>query len=260
MPRWLRGAGRQRAAPRPRTSTTGSSATSRASRSGSAVPSGAPVLAGAGRARLRPLLPRQAGVRAERSERFGLPARPASSRTTPAAATSTCATGPATTCATFLGGRHTVYTAAAFAILLHEALHRQGVRERAHHDLPRERRRALGRPSVRLRRSAGAACAQPRAHVHDALFAPRVPDGEAELPRSSAAEPTGSTTEWRSLIVTDPEQAQERRRAGAAQESLKERLEREHEELLHELRALIPGAQVLLGFLLAIRFTSSSAT
>ena len=34
------------------------------------------------------------------------------------------------TCAnirSFLGGRHTVYTAAAFSILLHEALHRQGV-------------------------------------------------------------------------------------------------------------------------------------
>jgi hypothetical protein len=28
----------------------------------------------------------------------------------------------------FLSGRHTVYTAAAFAILLHEALHRQGIR------------------------------------------------------------------------------------------------------------------------------------
>ncbi|MBA3402755.1 MAG: hypothetical protein H0U05_12315, partial [Actinobacteria bacterium] len=34
------------------------------------------------------------------------------------------------TCAnvrTFLGGRHTVYTAGAYAVLLHEALHRQGV-------------------------------------------------------------------------------------------------------------------------------------
>jgi hypothetical protein len=28
----------------------------------------------------------------------------------------------------FLGGRHTVYTAAAYSILLHEALHRQGVK------------------------------------------------------------------------------------------------------------------------------------
>jgi hypothetical protein len=39
-------------------------------------------------------------------------------------------------------------------------------------------------------------------------------------------------------------------------EQVKERLEREHGELLEELRALIPGAQVLFGFLLAIRFTS----
>lgn len=38
-------------------------------------------------------------------------------------------------------------------------------------------------------------------------------------------------------------------------EELKERLEREHGELLEELRALIPGAEVLFGFLLAIRFT-----
>jgi hypothetical protein len=39
-------------------------------------------------------------------------------------------------------------------------------------------------------------------------------------------------------------------------EAVKQRLEREHGELLEELRALIPGAQVLFGFLLAIRFTS----
>ena len=38
-------------------------------------------------------------------------------------------------------------------------------------------------------------------------------------------------------------------------EDMKERLEREHHELLEELRALIPGAEVLFGFLLAIRFT-----
>ncbi len=39
-------------------------------------------------------------------------------------------------------------------------------------------------------------------------------------------------------------------------EAVKQRLEREHGELLEELRALIPGAQVLFGFLLAIRFTT----
>jgi Family of unknown function (DUF6328) len=42
-------------------------------------------------------------------------------------------------------------------------------------------------------------------------------------------------------------------------EELKERLEREHSELIEELRALIPGAEVLFGFLLAIRFTSQFA-
>jgi protein-S-isoprenylcysteine O-methyltransferase Ste14 len=56
--------------------------------------------------------------------------------------------------------------------------------------------------------------------------------------------------------VTHPDDAQRLLAQEQAQESLKERLEREHEELLHELRALIPGAQVLFGFLLAIRFTN----
>ena len=40
-----------------------------------------------------------------------------------------------------------------------------------------------------------------------------------------------------------------------AEETKKEQLEREHRELLEELRSLIPGAEVLFGFLLAIRFT-----
>ena len=39
------------------------------------------------------------------------------------------------------------------------------------------------------------------------------------------------------------------------EETRKEQLEREHGELLEELRSLIPGAEVLFGFLLAIRFT-----
>jgi hypothetical protein len=41
-----------------------------------------------------------------------------------------------------------------------------------------------------------------------------------------------------------------------SEEALKARLEREHSELLQELRSLIPGANVLLGFLLAVSFTS----
>jgi hypothetical protein len=43
-------------------------------------------------------------------------------------------------------------------------------------------------------------------------------------------------------------------------EDVKERLEREHQELLEELRALIPGAEVLFGFLLAVRFTREFAS
>jgi len=42
-------------------------------------------------------------------------------------------------------------------------------------------------------------------------------------------------------------------------EDHKARLEREHGELLQELRALIPGATVLFGFLLAVSFTPDFA-
>jgi hypothetical protein len=56
--------------------------------------------------------------------------------------------------------------------------------------------------------------------------------------------------------MADSEKGQERVELEQDEEGLKERLEREHGELLEELRALIPGAEVLFGFLLAIRFTS----
>ncbi len=42
-------------------------------------------------------------------------------------------------------------------------------------------------------------------------------------------------------------------------ENVKKRLEREHGELLQELRALIAGSTVLFGFLLAISFTNQFA-
>ena len=56
--------------------------------------------------------------------------------------------------------------------------------------------------------------------------------------------------------MADHEQAQARIEEEEEREELKERLEREHGELMEELRALIPGAEVLFGFLLAIRFTT----
>jgi Family of unknown function (DUF6328) len=59
--------------------------------------------------------------------------------------------------------------------------------------------------------------------------------------------------------MTEGEAARERVESEQDQEELKERLEREHNELLQELRALIPGAEVLLGFLLAISFTEQFA-
>ena len=55
--------------------------------------------------------------------------------------------------------------------------------------------------------------------------------------------------------MTDPERAQRLLEQEEQHEGVKERLEREHGELIQELRALIPGAEVLFGFLLAIRFT-----
>ncbi len=57
--------------------------------------------------------------------------------------------------------------------------------------------------------------------------------------------------------MADADQAQNRLDEEESEEQLKERLEREHNELVQELRALIPGAEVLFGFLLAIRFTEA---
>ena len=53
--------------------------------------------------------------------------------------------------------------------------------------------------------------------------------------------------------MTDP--AEQALQTAEHEEELKERLERELNELLQELRSLIPGAEVLFGFLLAISFT-----
>jgi hypothetical protein len=54
--------------------------------------------------------------------------------------------------------------------------------------------------------------------------------------------------------MTDP--GDERVEQAEKAEDVKARLEREHNELLQELRSLIPGAEVLFGFLLAVTFTS----
>jgi hypothetical protein len=60
---------------------------------------------------------------------------------------------------------------------------------------------------------------------------------------------------WEDNVATD-DVIEQRLGEAPEDEEVKERLEREHSELLEELRALIPGAEVLFGFLLAIRFTS----
>lgn len=57
--------------------------------------------------------------------------------------------------------------------------------------------------------------------------------------------------------MPDPERSKKLLAAEEDAEELKQRLEREHGELLDELRALIPGAEVLFGFLLAIRFADA---
>ena len=55
--------------------------------------------------------------------------------------------------------------------------------------------------------------------------------------------------------MVDSDRTCERVAEEESREELKDRLEREHGELIEELRSLIPGAEVLFGFLLAIRFT-----
>lgn len=57
--------------------------------------------------------------------------------------------------------------------------------------------------------------------------------------------------------MTDTDSAEQALLQAEGEEELKERLEREHNELLQELRSLIPGAEVLFGFLLAIAFTGA---
>ena len=56
--------------------------------------------------------------------------------------------------------------------------------------------------------------------------------------------------------MTDADAAAAALQQAENEEELKERLERELNELLQELRSLIPGAEVLFGFLLAISFTA----
>src|SRR5688500_4286370 len=55
--------------------------------------------------------------------------------------------------------------------------------------------------------------------------------------------------------MTDDVAAKNSLAAAEEREPPKERLEREHSELMEELRALIPGAEVLFGLLIAVRFT-----
>ena len=59
-------------------------------------------------------------------------------------------------------------------------------------------------------------------------------------------------------MTIDPDLEEELLEAETA-EALKARLERELNELLQELRSLITGANVLLGFLLAVSFTAEFA-
>ena len=56
--------------------------------------------------------------------------------------------------------------------------------------------------------------------------------------------------------MSTPDELEKELFEAEGEEALKERLEREHNELLQELRSLIPGANVLLGFLLAVSFTA----
>lgn len=59
------------------------------------------------------------------------------------------------------------------------------------------------------------------------------------------------------MTTPDSDEAEHELLEAESTEALKGRLEREHSELLQELRSLIPGATVLLGFLLAVSFTTA---
>ena len=110
-------------------------------------------------------------------------------------------------------------------------------RERAHHHLLRERGGSLGRPSTRFQRSAGATCAKPRADLF--TRSSRLPDTSWAL-RHAAPWQSGASGPTTEEAMADAEQAQERVEQQEQEESLKQRLEREHGELIQELRALIP--------------------
>ncbi len=60
--------------------------------------------------------------------------------------------------------------------------------------------------------------------------------------------------------MTNPDEVRQELSREEKAESTKERLEREHGEMIQELRALIPGAEVQFGFLLAICFTTEFAS
>ena len=105
--------------------------------------------------------------------------------------------------------------------------------------------------------SSARGCDSARARLARALGAPAQPRGGAEG-RGRASHRARCGTVERSDGPRDRARGELEREEQA--ESLKERLEREHGEMMEELRALIPGAEVQFGFLLAICFTSEFAS
>lgn len=86
----------------------------------------------------------------------------------------------------------------------------------------------------------------------------RVDDSDTVRPGRSAAMAASMSTPTPSFDEpsepADPPRPDDRR-TGPTDESDDERLEREHEQLFHELRAIIPGAEVLFAFMLTVTFT-----
>jgi hypothetical protein len=91
--------------------------------------------------------------------------------------------------------------------------------------------------------------------IYRAPLAPTPPTTQPTSQGRSRLSVESDKPRWKDNRATD-EVIQQRLEEAPQDEAVKERLEREHGELLEDLRALIPGAQVLFGFLLAIRFTS----
>lgn len=77
----------------------------------------------------------------------------------------------------------------------------------------------------------------------------------ASIKRSPSARIRPNASPDEPTHPTHPAESAESSSSAHSAEPADERLEREHEQLFHELRAIIPGAEVLFAFMLTLTFT-----